>query len=127
MRDLVEKDELHLKPIEDERDLAIPASPFQRALRRVASAPLVHRLLNEKSPEDANNNNNNNNTGNNLGGPFSTSTQTSPKKDEPFDINKHIGEVKITGRPRTYTQDRTYSNAATRIVDVQVGPNSFEK
>ena len=44
MRDLVEKDELHLKPIEDERDLAIPASPFQRALRRVASAPLVHRL-----------------------------------------------------------------------------------
>ena len=69
-----------MKPIEDERDLAIPASPFQRALRRVASAPLVHRLLNEKSPEDANNNNNNNNTGNNLGGPFSTSTQTSPKK-----------------------------------------------
>ncbi|CAX44083.1 probable serine/threonine-protein kinase, putative [Candida dubliniensis CD36] len=128
MRELVEKDELHLKPIEDERDLAVPTSPFQRALRRVASAPLVHRLLNEKSSDD-NNNNNSNGDNNNLGGPFSTSTsmQTSPKKDEPFDINKHIGEVKITGRPRTYTQDRTYSNAATRIVDVQVGPNSFEK
>ncbi|EMG49315.1 Serine/threonine-protein kinase nrc-2 [Candida maltosa Xu316] len=107
----------YLKPVEDETDLVAPPSPFQRALRRVASAPLVHRLLNEKPLEENSN-----------GVPGGASIPSSPKKiDEPFDLNKHIGEVKITGRPRTYTQDRTYSNSATRIVDVQVRPDSFEK
>ncbi|RCK54940.1 Serine/threonine-protein kinase nrc-2 [Candida viswanathii] len=115
IRLIVEGDEIHLKPIEQETDLAVPPSPFQRALRRVASAPLVHRLMTEKQAGEH-------------GMPSSPSVTASPKKgDDPFDINKHIGEVKITGRPRTYTQDRTYSNSATKIVDVQVRPDSFEK
>lgn len=117
IRLIMEGDELNLKPVEQETDLAVPASPFQRALRRVASAPLVHRLMVDKQAGDQH-------------GVSSTSpsVSASPQKTEdPFDINKHIGEVKITGRPRTYTQDRTYSNSATKIVDVQVRPDSFEK
>lgn len=91
--------------------LTPPPSPFQRALRRVASAPLVHKLMNDKSASDVS----------------SPPSPTLRKAQEPFDISKHIGEVTITGRPRTLTQDRTYSHAATRIVDVQVSPSSFEK
>lgn len=119
IRLIIEGDELSLKPIEQETDLAVPASPFQKALRRVASAPLVHRLMVDKQAGEQNS------------GATSSSPSvaaSSPKNtEELFDINKHIGEVKITGRPRTYTQDRTYSNSATKIVDVQVRPDSFEK
>lgn len=78
----------------------IPSSPFQRTLRRVASAPLVHRLLNESKTAE-------------------------PEKE--FNLNEHIGEVKITGRPRTYTQERMYSSASTKIMDVQVNADCFEK
>ncbi|KAI3403125.2 NRC2 [Candida oxycetoniae] len=90
-----------------ESNVSPPFSPFQRALRRVASAPLVHKLMSEKQENSL--------------------PAQHQNEDEPFDINKHIGEVKITGRPRTYTQDRTYSHSATKVVDVQVGPDSFEK
>ncbi|ODV82327.1 Pkinase-domain-containing protein, partial [Suhomyces tanzawaensis NRRL Y-17324] len=86
--------------------LVPPSSPFQRTLRRVASAPLVHRLLSESKP---------------------TPASAPNAEDEEFDINKHIGELKITGRPRTYTQERMYSSAATKIMDVQVNLDCFEK
>ncbi|GEQ71037.1 hypothetical protein JCM33374_g4718 [Metschnikowia sp. JCM 33374] len=77
------------------------STPLRKTLRRVASAPLV-RLLGEKSPA------------------------VEPQKD--FDLNDHIGELNITnGRPRTYTQGRIYSNSATKVLDVQVTPNCFEK
>lgn len=100
-----------IKEVNGEPALTPPPSPFQRALRRVASAPLVHKLMNDKSASDVS----------------SPPSPTLRKEQEPFDISKHIGEVTITGRPRTLTQDRTYSHAATRIVDVQVSPSSFEK
>jgi len=78
-----------------------PTSPFQRTLRRVASAPLVHRLLSEPKAD--------------------------LKEEEVFDVSKHIGELKLSGRPRTYTQERMYSSASTKIMDVQVNPDCFEK
>ncbi|RLV90650.1 hypothetical protein JA1_004444 [Spathaspora sp. JA1] len=115
-----EQDNLNLKPIDldRERDLSIPVSPLQRALRRVASAPLVHRLLQEMSNDAI------------VEPPYSSAVTPRPEEkqtEEVFDINKHIGEVKITGRPRTYTADRTYSNAATRVTDVKVNADCFEK
>ncbi|KAK6205158.1 kinase-like domain-containing protein [Scheffersomyces amazonensis] len=105
------------KEISNEIPGTSSTSSFSRTLRRVASAPLVHRLLNDsarsspdpsKSPADK---------------------LSSEKQEEEFDLNKHIGELnKFQGnRPRTYTQERMYSNAATKIVDVQVGPECFEK
>ncbi|KAI5952102.1 NRC2 [Candida theae] len=100
--------------VEGEEEQAVvtpPPSPFQKALRRVASAPLVHKLMNDKSTADV----------------TSPSSPSLVNKQEPFDLSKHIGEVTITGRPRTLTRERTYSHAATRVVDVQVGPGSFEK
>ncbi|KAK6457266.1 kinase-like domain-containing protein [Scheffersomyces xylosifermentans] len=89
-----------------------PASPFQRTLRRVASAPLVHRLLSDAKSTSQH---------------VSGSQGAINDNSEEFDVNKHIGELKITGRPRTYTQERMYSNAATKIMDVQVNPDCFEK
>lgn len=85
--------------------LVPPASPFQRTLRRVASAPLVNRLLNEPSARVPN----------------------SATQEKVFDINDHIGELNIQGRPRTLTQGRVYSHAATKVLDVTVDQNSFEK
>ncbi|KAG2732666.1 hypothetical protein G9P44_003656 [Scheffersomyces stipitis] len=87
-------------------NLQPPTSPFQRTLRRVASAPLVHRLLNDSKQ---------------------TSPSATPSSEEEFDVNKHIGELKITGRPRTYTSERMYSTASTKVMDVQVTPDCFEK
>lgn len=84
-----------------------PESPF-KTLRRVASAPLV-RLL-----SDSNNNSD------------SGSKTSLVLPEEPFDLNKHIGEIQIKNRPRSST-GRSYSRASTKIIDVQVGPNSFEK
>ncbi|KAI5952517.1 NRC2 [Candida jiufengensis] len=98
-------DDLSIKPFDQENNLTPPPSPFQRALRRVASAPLVHKLINESKQTN----------------------ESTEKIEKPFDINEHIGEVKITTRPRTLTQDRTYSHSATKKVEVQVGPDSFEK
>ncbi|KAG7661692.1 NRC2 [[Candida] subhashii] len=124
---LLKEVELDLKPITDEHDLSLPVSPLQRALRRVASAPLVHRLLNDKPQQQQNHLAL---SGANTPFPSTTTTTTSSKKESPpiFDINKHIGEVTITGtRPRTYTQDRTYSNAATKIHEAKVNADSFEK
>ncbi|QRG40174.1 hypothetical protein FDK38_004638 [Candidozyma auris] len=83
---------------------AAGSGSFQRTLRRVASAPLVHRLLNDttKSPI------------------------LEPKKE--FDVRDHIGELTdVKTRPRTYTQGRMYSHSATRIMSAQVGPECFEK
>ncbi|KAK6461128.1 kinase-like domain-containing protein [Scheffersomyces coipomensis] len=92
-------------------------SSFSRTLRRVASAPLVHRLLSDSgksSPEP---------------GKLSGNDQLKASKEEEFDLNKHIGELNNFqgNRPRTYTQERMYSTASTKIVDAQVGPECFEK
>lgn len=79
-----------------------PPNPLRKTLRRVASAPLVHRLLSEKTPP------------------------LEPAKA--FDVNEHIGELNISkGRTRTYTQGRMYSHLATKIMDIQVNPSCFEK
>ena len=92
-KDLTSPDILNITP---------PTTPFQKTLRRVASAPLVNRLLNEKQE-----------------------TQE-PEVCEKFDISKHIGELK-GNRPRTLTQERMYSNSATKVVDAQVNADNFEK
>lgn len=91
--------------------LSIPSAPGQssnanspklrKTLRRVASAPLVHLLLNEK-PEIQD-------------------------KTKEFKLDEHIGELKTKGRPRTGTQGRMYSHLATKIMDVQVNPDCFER
>ncbi|KAL7663801.1 non-specific serine/threonine protein kinase [[Candida] zeylanoides] len=96
--------------------IAPPAvsSPFQRTLRRVASAPLVHRLLNESGASRS------------YVSKSSGNTEEASSEAE-FDLNKHIGELKPTGRPRTLTQGRMYSTAATKILDAQVNQNSFDK
>lgn len=79
-----------------------PSTPFRKTLRRVASAPLVHRLLSEKTPP------------------------LEPAKA--FDVNEHIGELNIAkSKSRTYSLGRMYSNLATKIMDVQVDPSCFEK
>lgn len=78
------------------------ASGLRKTLRRVASAPLVHRMLSEKTPP------------------------LEPAKE--FDVNEHIGELKITkARSRTYTLGRMYSHLATKIMDIQVDPSCFVK
>lgn len=75
--------------------------PLRKTLRRVASAPLVHLLLNEKlEPQD---------------------------RAKEFNLDEHIGELKTKGRPRTGTQGRMYSHLATKITDVQVNPDCFER
>lgn len=79
-----------------------PPNPLRKTLRRVASAPLVHLLLSEKTPP------------------------LEPAKA--FDVNEHIGELNISkGRARTYTLGRMYSHLATKIMDVQVDSSCFEK
>lgn len=112
-KELLEIKEVALITPHDEKPPAIredslgapPSGPgfTQRTLRRVASAPLVHRLLNDnKLPV------------------------LEPKKE--FDVKDHIGELSIVkSRPRTYTQGRMYSHLATRIMTAQVGPQCFEK
>ncbi|ODV66434.1 Pkinase-domain-containing protein, partial [Hyphopichia burtonii NRRL Y-1933] len=89
-----------------------PSTPFQRTLRRVASAPLVHRLLNDNSIKP----------------PASESSVHHLGNDDEFDINKHIGELNMPrSRPRTYTQGRMYSHSATKIMEAQVDQGCFEK
>lgn len=91
--------------VEDVDEQKPPATPFQRTLRRVASAPLVHRLLSDPAPE-----------------------KPLPRTEKHFDINDHIGELDIPkGRPRTLTQGRMYSTLATKVMDVQVDQNCFER
>ncbi|CUM67773.1 uncharacterized protein PRCAT00005478001 [Priceomyces carsonii] len=87
-----------------------PPSPLQRTIRRVASAPLVHMLLND--------------SGTKLGLSQVASVSNEPRE---FDLNEHIGELKITSRPRTNTQGRMYSNASTKILDAQVDETCFDK
>ncbi|EGV64533.1 hypothetical protein CANTEDRAFT_120120 [Yamadazyma tenuis ATCC 10573] len=80
-------------------------SPFQRTLRRVASAPLVNLLKTDSS-----------------------ASNVSTKTAEPeFDLSKHIGEITIKSRTRSSTQGRMYSKSSTKVTDVQVRPDSFEK
>lgn len=43
-----------------------------------------------------------------------------------FDISKRIAELKFNTRPRSFTADRIYSNASTKITDVEVNPNCFQ-
>lgn len=112
-KELLEIKEVALTTTPDEKAPALQESPLgappsgpgftQRTLRRVASAPLVHRLLNDnKLPV------------------------LEPKKE--FDVKDHIGELSaVKSRPRTYTQGRMYSHLATRIMTAQVGPECFEK
>ena len=83
------------------------ASPFQKTLRRVASAPLVHRLLNDSNTR-------------------LPQTRAYVSNDDDFDITEHIGELK-SGRPRTLSRGRMYSSASTKIMDAQVNQNSFKK
>lgn len=87
----------------DLAQLSPPSTPLQRTLRRVASAPLVNRILSDKQDN--------------------SQEHEPPKK---FDISNHIGELK-GNRPRTLTQERMYSNAATKVVDAQVNSDHFEK
>lgn len=83
-------------------ELHNPANSLRKTLRRVASAPLVHRMLSEKTPP------------------------TEPVKE--FDVNEHIGELNISkARTRTYSLGRMYSHLATKIMDIQVDPSCFEK
>lgn len=82
--------------------LSAPPTPLRKTLRRVASAPLVNRLLNEKTL------------------PLIT-------KDT-FELEDHIGELDLTKtRPRTNTQGRIYSHHSTKITDAQVNKECFEK
>lgn len=91
--------------------LTPPTTPFQKTLRRVASAPLVNRLLSELNTPR-------------LAGHTEHVTQSDV---EVFDVNKHIGELKAASRPRTLTQSRMYSTSATKVTDAQVDQNSFSK
>ncbi|OBA20449.1 Pkinase-domain-containing protein [Metschnikowia bicuspidata var. bicuspidata NRRL YB-4993] len=71
-----------------------PASPLRKTLRRVALAPLV-RLLGDRSP------------------------CAEPPKE--FDLNDHIGELNLAqGRPRTYTQGRTYLQLAPSFETIRL-------
>lgn len=109
LNDLSAKNENRSRSSTKVRDsLLPPVSPFQRTLRRVASAPLVNRLLNEPSTRAPN-------------------SEALPNKEKQFDINDHIGELNILGRPRTLTQGRVYSHAATKVLDVTVDQTCFEK
>lgn len=105
-------------------------TPLQRTLRRVALAPLVLKLLNDSSSLSAAAA-----AGGATGGTSTTGAPTLPfasgangangAADEPFDVSKHIGEISV--RPRTYTQERMYLTAATKVVDAQVDIDCFEK
>lgn len=83
------------------------AGPFQKTLRRVASAPLVHRLLNDSNTK-------------------LPQTRAFASNENTFDINDHIGELK-SGRPRTLSRGRMYSSASTKVMDAQVNQSSFKK
>lgn len=79
-----------------------PLTPLRKTLRRVASAPLVSRLLNEKSLPQV--------------------------REKIFELEDHIGELDLTkSRPRTNTQGRIYSHHSTKITDAQVNQECFEK
>ncbi|WPK26822.1 hypothetical protein PUMCH_004184 [Australozyma saopauloensis] len=79
-----------------------PLTPLRKTLRRVASAPLVNRLLSEKSLPQI--------------------------QEKTFELEDHIGELDLTKtRPRTNTQGRIYSHHSTRITDAQVNQECFEK
>lgn len=80
---------------------------FQKTLRRVASAPLVNRLLNDSNTKLL------------QARPYSNN-------DEVFDVNKHIGELK-SGRPRTLSRGRMYSSASTKVMAAQVNQSCFKK
>lgn len=84
-------------------DLAdAPPGALRKTLRRVASAPLVHRLLSEKP------------------------AVAEPAKE--FDVADHIGELNIAkGKHRPAAPGRMYSHLSTKIMDVQVNPGCFEK
>lgn len=83
-------------------NLSIPLTPLRKTLRRVASAPLVCRLLSEKPLLQA--------------------------REKGFEIEDHIGELDLTKtRPRKNTQGRIYSHHSTKITDAQVDPQCFEK
>lgn len=85
-----------------EPGLSAPLTPLRKTLRRVASAPLVNRLLNEKTLPQV--------------------------TKETFELEDHIGELDLTkSRPRTNTQGRIYSHHSTRITDAQVNQECFEK
>lgn len=91
-------------------NLTPPTTPFQKTLRRVASAPLVNRLLSDTSATPK----------------LAVHTEL-VTQSEVFDINKHIGELKASTRPRTLTQSRMYSTSATKVMDAQVDQTSFQK
>lgn len=82
--------------------VSAPLVPLRKTLRRVASAPLVSRLLSEKAL---------------------------PKIHEKvFELEDHIGELDLTkSRPRTNTQGRIYSHHSTKVTDAQVDQQCFEK
>ncbi|KAG7193436.1 uncharacterized protein KQ657_000854 [Scheffersomyces spartinae] len=103
----------------------LQASGIQRTLRRVASAPLVSRLLSDSKRSSADLAESRrfdrpDQTGDNAKEP-STS-------DIPFDISAHIGEIKVLDRPNTSSNSgRNYSHALTKVLEAHVNENSFER
>ncbi|CDK27178.1 unnamed protein product [Kuraishia capsulata CBS 1993] len=79
-----------------------PATSMQKKLRRVASAPLGLKVLNEN--------------------------ELPPNRNESVDsVQEHIGELHLQSRSRNQSVGRTYSSNSIRVSEVQVSPNSFEK
>lgn len=81
---------------------------LHKKLRKVASAPLSLRQLTES----------NNNLSN------SDSPNNSKNVDE---LTTHIGEITISRHANPANTSRDYSSNSIRSIDVQVGPQSFEK
>ena len=82
--------------------------PFQRTLKRVVSAPLMHKLLNDSGTRTA-----------------SKDSQVFTEKE--FDINKHIGELNISRESKATSRGRIYSTSSTKITDAKVNQHSFTK
>lgn len=98
---------------------------IQRTLRRVASAPLVSRLLSDSKRASADLSEARQLDKSDHTGDVFKQTSTD---DAPFDISAHIGEIKVLGRPRTSTHSgRNYSHALTKVLEAHVNENSFER
>ncbi|VEU19850.1 DEKNAAC100107 [Brettanomyces naardenensis] len=57
-----------------------------------------------------------------------SSRSTSPQLDPVDDLNKHIGEIKLSrDHSKSVSSGRNYSSNSLRVSKVEVGPQSFEK
>lgn len=82
--------------------------PFQRTLKRVVSAPLMHKFLSDS-------------------GARTTSKESQVFSENEFDLNKHIGELNIPRETKAISRGRVYSSSSTKITDVKVNQHSFTK